>query len=347
MRPGDGSLVFRFLIVAVAGWLRQSDQLIVAYLREENRVLRELLAAEQRRLRFTDEQRRRFAVRARPLGAAVLRELGTLVTPETLLRWYRQLVATKYDGSQKRVCGRPPAKAELAKLALQMARDNPTWGYTTLRGALYNLGHELGRGTIVRILSDAGLEPAPERGKRPAWSSFLKAQWGAIAATDFLSVEVMTWAGIVRHHVFFVIDLKTRAVEIAGITADLHQAWVKNALRALLDPVDGFLKDTRKLIHDRDPLFGKDFSRWLKVAGVTSVRLPSRSPNLNAYAERFVGSIRRECLNRVIPLGEQHLRLLVREYVMHLQLGAESSRPRQWAARAEPRQCRRRPDPAA
>ena len=96
-------------------------------------------------------------------------------------------------------------------------------GYTGLRGALYDVGHELGRGTIVRILSDAGLEPAPERGKGPSWSSFLKAQWGVIAATDFFSVEVMTWWGIVRYHVFFVIDLKTRAVEIAGITHDLHQ----------------------------------------------------------------------------------------------------------------------------
>lgn len=193
-------------------------------------------------------------------------------------------------------------------------------GYTRLRGALYNVGHELGRNTIVRILSDAGLEPAPERTKQPSWSSFLKAQWGSIAATDFFSVEVMTWWGIARYHVFFVIDLKTRAVEIAGITHDVHQAWVKNALRALLDPVNGFLKDTRKLIHDRDPVFGKDFTRWLKLADVTSVRLPSRSPNLNAYAERFVGSIRRECLDRVIPLGEQHLRLLVREYVAHYNL---------------------------
>ena len=208
----------------------------------------------------------------------------------------------------------------MAKLVLAMARDNPTWGYTRLRGALYNVGHELGRGTIERILRDAGLEPAPERGKRLSWSAFLKAHWGAVAATDFFSVEVLTWWGVVRYHVFFVIDLKTRAIEIAGITHDLHQDWVKTALRALLDPVDGFLKDTRKLIHDRDPVFGRDFSRWLKVAGITSVRLPTRSPNLNAYAERFVGSIRRECLDRVIPVGEQHLRLLVREYVAHYNL---------------------------
>jgi putative transposase len=100
-----------------------------------------------------------------------------------------------------------------------------------------------------------------------------------LSETAFFSVEVMTWWGIVRYHVFFVIDLKTRAVEIAGITHDLHQGWVSSALRALLDPVDGFLKDTRKLIHDRDPVFGKDFTRWLMLAGVASVRLPSRSPN--------------------------------------------------------------------
>ena len=110
MKSGDGSLVFRLLVVMVAGWFRQSEQLLLAYLREENRVLREQRAAAPRRVRFTDEQRRRLAVRAQPLGAVVLRELGTLVTPEILLRWYRQLVATKYDGSRNRASGRRPTK---------------------------------------------------------------------------------------------------------------------------------------------------------------------------------------------------------------------------------------------
>jgi putative transposase len=181
-----------------------------------------------------------------------------------LLRWYRQLVARKYDGTRNRRAGRPPTKAELAKVVIQMARENPTWGYTRIRRALHNLGHELALSTIQAILSDAGIEPAPGRRTRGSWTTFLKAQWGAIAATDFFSVEVLTWVGIVRYHVFFVIDLKSRAVEVAGITHDLHQAWVHNVTRSLLDSVDGFLRDARFLIHDRDPMFGKDFSNLLR-----------------------------------------------------------------------------------
>jgi putative transposase len=124
----------------------------------------------------------------------------------------------------------------------------------------------------------------------------------------------------VRYQVFFAIELKRRAVAIAGITHDLHEAWVVRVARVLLDAVDGLLKDARFLIHDRDPLFGKSFTALMRSGGVRPVALPSRSPNLNAYAERFVGSIRRECLSRVIPFGERHLRLLVSEYVEHYNL---------------------------
>jgi transposase InsO family protein len=253
------------------------------------------------------------------MGRALLGQVATLVTPDTLLRWYRELVAKKYDGTQRAAKGCPVTKVDVAQLVVRMATENPTWGYTRLRSALDQLGHEIGRGTIQRILSDAGLEPAPERerGKRGSWAAFLKAHAGQIAAMDFFSVEVVTARGLVRYRVLVVIDITTRRVEIAGISRDPHQDWVKNALRGLLDPADGFLRHVRFLIHDRDPLFGGVVSRLLKSAAVKPVRLPSKSPNLNAFAERFVGSIRRECLNRVIPLGERHLRELVREYVTH------------------------------
>jgi putative transposase len=163
-------LVFRMLVVMAAGWLRQSDALVVEYLREENRVLREHLEPE--RLRFSDAQRRRLAVRARALGRTLLKEVATVVTPDALLRWYRELIARKYDGSLKRTRGRPMTKADVAQLVLKMAKENPTWGYTRLRGALDELGHDVGRGTVQRILVDAGVEPAPERGKRGSWAVF-------------------------------------------------------------------------------------------------------------------------------------------------------------------------------
>jgi transposase InsO family protein len=201
-----------------------------------------------------------------------------------------------------------------------MARQNSTWGYTRIRGALYNLGHDIGRNTIKRILLDNGLDPAPLRGRTMSWETFLKAHWGAIAATDFFSVEVLTRVGLVRYFVLFVIDLKTRRVEIAGIVQQPDGEWMKQAARNLTDCDAGFLNETRHLIHDRDPLFTEGVRRILKQSGVTTVKLPARSPNLNAYAERFVRSIKSECLAKIIPLGERHLRKAVKEYTEHYHL---------------------------
>jgi putative transposase len=134
---------------------------------------------------------------------------------------------------------------------------------------------------------------------------------------DFFTVEAATWAGLVRYHVLFVIDLATRRVEIAGIAHEPHEAWMLQIGRNLTDVVDGFLLKHRYVIMDRDPLYTHAFRAMLAASGVRSVRLPPKSPNLNAYAERWIGSVRRECLRRVIPLGERHLRQLVREYVEH------------------------------
>jgi transposase InsO family protein len=196
-----------------------------------------------------------------------------------------------------------------------MASDNPRWGYTRIQGALANLGYTIGRNTIKRVLAENGIDPA---GRRPmTWKTFLKAHWGAIAATDFFTIEVITWRGLVRYFALFVIDLKTRRIEIAGIVASPDGAWMRQIARNWTDSEDGFLLRSRYLIHDRDPLFTKGFREILDGSGVRSVRLPSRSPNLNAYAERFVRSIKSECLGQVIPIGEAHLRRAVREYVKH------------------------------
>ncbi len=309
------TLPLQFLASVVAGWVSRAQQDVIEYLQEENRVLREQLGAK--RLRLTDAQRRRLARKAQKLGRRGLREIGTLVRPDTLLRWYRKLVAKKYDGSQARRPGRPKAAAEIERLILRMAGDNPGWGYTRIRGALRNLGHEIGRNTIKRILVEHGIDPAPLRRKGMSWETFLKAHWGAIAAADFFSVEVLTCAGLVRYFVLFVIDLKTRRVEIAGIVHQPDGQWMKQVARNLTDAVGGFLNGSRYLIHDRDPLFTEAFRKLLSPAGVHTVKLPARSPDLNAYAERFVRSIKSECLSRIIPLGEGHLRQAVREFTEH------------------------------
>lgn len=309
---------FQFLLATIAGWINRSQQDVIDYLKAENRILREQLAG--RRLRFTDAQRRRLAQAAKRVGRKGLFGIGTFVTPDTLLRWYRRLVAQKYDGSRVRGVGRPKSAAEIERLILMMAQANPGWGYTRIRGALYNLAHEIGRNTIKRILLENGLEPAPERGKKLSWETFLKSHWGAIAATDFFSVEVLTPRGLVRYLVLFVIDLKTRTVEIAGIVRRPDGDWMKQIARNLTNAGDGFLRGARFLIHDCDPFFTREFRKILRGGGVATVNLPARNPNLNAYAERFVRSTKSECLSKIIPLGESHLRLVVSEYVEHYHL---------------------------
>jgi putative transposase len=309
------TLQLQFLMLLFAGWVNRSQLDLIEYLEEENRVLREQLGG--RRLLFTNAQRRRLAAKAKAVGRKGLFEIRTLVTPDTLFRWYRTLIAKKYDGTMARSAGRPKTAAELEQLIVQMARDNRTWGYTRIRGALYNLGHEIGRNTIKRIFLDNGIDPAPLRHRAMSWETFLKAHWGAIAATDFFSVEVLTCTGLVRYFVLFIIELESRRVEIAGIAPDPDGEWMMQIGRNLTDVDDGALAGTRYLIHDRDPLFTDAFRQVLKSAGVNTVKLPARSPNLNAYAERFVRSIKSECLTQIIPLGERHLRTAVKEYTEH------------------------------
>ena len=177
------TLPLRFLVLTMASWLSSYERAVIAYLKAENHALRQQLGP--RRLRFTDAQRRRLARAAKELSRRTLLRLETLVTPDTLLRWYRRLVANKYDGSAKRGPGRPRTRDDLAALVVRIATDNPSWGYTRIRGALYNLGHDIGRSTVQRILADHGIDPAPERGKTMPWRTFLDAHWGAIAAADF------------------------------------------------------------------------------------------------------------------------------------------------------------------
>ena len=309
------NLYLQVILFTLAGWVNRHQQAVIEYLQAENQSLREQLG--KKRIRWTDAQRRRLTEKAKAVGRSALHQLGTVVTPDTLLRWYRNLVAKKYDGSKQRGPGRPPTKPDIVSLIIRMAKENPFWGYTRIRGALYNLSHEVARNTIKNILLENGLEPAPERGRHPSWHTFIRSHLGAIAGADFFTVEVLRGFGLVRYWIFFVIDIGSRRVHIAGITDQPSEAWMKQIARNLTDCVDGFLKQTRYLILDRDPLYTRAFRTMLKDAGVEVVRLPSRSPNLNSYAERWVRSIRGECLSRVIPLGEGHLRRTIEAYVAH------------------------------
>ena len=306
---------FRFILIAVAGWMNQRQLQIMNYLREGNRVLREQLGG--RRLRLNDDQRRRLAAKAKGLGRKLLAEVATIVTPETLLAWHRKLIAHKYDGSGQRKPGRPRIALEIEALVVQISEENLSWGYRRIQGALSNLGHELARSTIAEILARHGIEPAPERNRKTTWKEFLTRHWELIVAADFFTVEVWTQRGLQRFTVLFFIELSTRRVELGGIARTANGLWMSQIGRNLTDAVDGILTGKRYLIHDRDPLFTVEFLSMLDASGVKSVKLPPRSPNLNAYAERFVRSIKESCLERLILFGEGSLRRVVHEFLTH------------------------------
>jgi putative transposase len=310
-------MILPVLIAMIAGWINRHQQQVIAYLLEENRILHAKLGGK--RIRFTDAERRRLATLAFPLGRKRLTSLATLATPDTLMRWYKQLVAQKFDGSQKRnKLGRPRVSDEIEALVLQMANDNPTWGYRRIQGALANLGHSIDKITVRNILRRHHIDPAPKRCQvGMSWSQFLKMHWEVLAATDFFTVEVTTWYGLVTYYVLVVMELSTRRVEIAGITPHPHTAFMQQCARQLTDHFDGFLRDKRYLIHDRDSTFAAAFDQYMRDNGVEPVVLPPQSPNLNAYCERFIRSIKEEALDRMIFLGEESLRYAIHHYLRH------------------------------
>src|SRR5205085_5899029 len=237
-----------------------------------------------------------------------------------LAAWHRKLIAQKYDGSERRRPGRPRTRPELEALVVRMAEENRGWGYRRIQGALSNLKHKLARSTIAAILERHGIEPAPERNRRTTWREFLARHWELILAADFFTVEVWTRRGLQRFLVLFFIDLSTRKVELGGIASTANGLWMSQIGRNVTDAVDGILTGKRYLIHDRDPLFTAEFLSMLADVGVQSVKLPPRSPNLNAHAERFVRSIKESCLDRLILFGETSLRKAVHHFVAHYHL---------------------------
>jgi putative transposase len=209
------------------------------------------------------------------------------------------------------------AGRSLESLVVRMAGENKEWGFRRIQGALSNLGHELTRSTIADILKRHGIEPSPERSRKITWKEFLTRHWELIVAADFFTVEVWTRRGLQRFMVLFFIELATRQVEIGGIATVANGLWMCQIGRNVTDAVDGILGGKRYLIHDRDPLFTAEFLNTLEAVGIESVKLSPRSPDLNAYAERFVRSIKESCMDRMIFFGEISLRTGIREFVFH------------------------------
>src|SRR4030095_14073 len=304
-----------FLLMIAAGWVHRHQLIVIEFLQAENRLLKDRLCG--RRIRFTEAERFLLARKAKAVGRKALLELDTIVSPDTLSRWNRRLVAQKWNFAARRSAGRPGIKRHISELIVRMAQENPSWGYTRIQGALANLSHKAARGTIANVLKRNGIDPWPERGSRTQWSTFLKAHWKVLAAGDFLTVEVWTGRGPVTHYLPFVVSLADRVVNIAGITTRPDESWMLQIARNMTDSQSGALHAKRYLIIDRDNKYSERFRRVIRDSGTNVIRLSPMSPNLNAYAERFVRSIKDECLNRMIFVGQGSLRHAVIEYMAH------------------------------
>ncbi len=321
MRPGFSSsltevcVVWSFVYLA----LRRSLELVLLCCRSaeakeiEILVLRHELAVLRRQ-----HPRPRLQPTDRALLAALSRLLPRagwsvfLVQPETLLRWHRRMVARRwtYPSTAK---GRPPVSDEVQQLVVRLARENPRWGYQRIHGELLRLGWRVSASSIRRILRAHGIDPAP-RGAQTSWRSFLRQQAAGIVACDFFSVDTIL---LRRVYVLFVIELGSRRVHLAGVTDHPTGLWVAQQARNLLAVVGEQGTAWKFLIRDRDTKFTRAFDDVWRSTGAEVICTPIQAPNANAVAERWVGTVRRECLDQLLIVGRHQLVRVLRRYVEH------------------------------
>jgi putative transposase len=276
------------LLAYVTGLVNQRLLLQCEYLTAENRILRSQLPG---RLRLSDAQRSTLAEIGKRLGRKQLAEVAFVAKPATILAWYRRLIAQKFDGSRRRCYpGRPRVDRTVETLVIRMARENSGWGYDRIVGALANLGHKVSDQTVGNILKRHGMAPAPKRSQNTTWKDFIAAHMAVLAGTDFFTVEVVTWRGLVTYYVLFFLHLETRRVTLAGITRHPTEAWMAQMARNAVDEPSGCLKNCRYVLHDRDTKFCAAFDDILRSGGIESLTLPAQSPNLKE-SERFCGTL--------------------------------------------------------
>jgi len=233
------------------------------------------------------------------------------VQPETLLRWHRDLVRRKWTHPHR--SGRPSIPAGTVSIILRMARENPTWGYRRIQGELATMGVVLAPSSVWSVLRRYGVDPSPMR-SGPTWAEFLSSQASSMLACDFFSVDT---ALLKRLYVLFFIELDTRRVYMTGVTAHPTGSWVVQQARNLTMALEDRVHPVRFLIRDRDTKFTSSFDEVFRAEGIRIIRAPVRAPRANAFAERFVGTVRRECLDRMLILGRRHLERVLAEYVVH------------------------------
>ncbi len=285
------------------------------YLAAENKILKSKL---NKPVQFNNSERIQLAKIGKRMGLKALKEISCIVKPETILKWFRRLVAKKFDGSSyRKTFGRPPISLELEHLILQFAEENPGWGYDRISGALSNLGYKISDQSVGNILKSNGIPPAPERDQDTTWATFIKNHQDVIAACDFLNAEVITPVGLITYYVLFFIHIGSRMVHIAGVTPNPNEEWMKQIARNITMADWGFLSGSKYLIHDRDSKFCKSFRSIIKSGGVEPLKLPPQSPNLNSFCERWVLSVKSECICGLIFFGEESLLKTLKEYTIH------------------------------
>jgi putative transposase len=309
----------RGTVLSFAYWsLRRLLELVMLRCRSEREKEIEILLLRHQ-LRVLERQVARPAPTQadRALLAAFSRVLprqawrrSLFVTPTTLLRWHRELVARRWT-YPRRCPGRPPTAAEVRELVVRLARENPSWGYRRVQGELVGLGVKLAASTVWAILRET--EPAPRRLEQ-SWAEFLRQQAGSILECDFLTVDTLF---LRRFYVLFFIELGTRRVRLAGITANPDGRWVTQQARNLVMQLDDEGRRPRFVIRDRDSKFTREFDEVFRTEGIRVIKAPVRAPKAHAHAERWVGSVRRECLDRLLILGRRHLHHVLVAYVRH------------------------------
>lgn len=300
-------LVVRRLFAAVSGSGAAAKDVEIAVLRHQLGVLRRQVG----RPKWRASDRLFLAASSRFLGRE--RWSAFLITPQTLLRWHREVVRRKWTFASARKPGRPAIDRELLDAVLRLARENPRWGYLRIRGELRKLGVRVGATTVRRILKAHGLGPAPRR-SGPTWSQFLKAQAHGILACDFFTVETLRLRTL---YVLFFIEIETRRVHIAGVTAHPDSAWVSQQARNLVCSLNDRSARVRYLIRDRDSKYSRAFDDVFHSEGTIVLRTPVRAPRANAFAERWVRSVRTECLDWILVRGRRHLEHVLRTYATH------------------------------
>jgi putative transposase len=303
------------LLAYITGSVDEELLLRNEYLVTENRILRQQLTG---RVQLTDAERRSLAEIGKKLDKKALEEVASLVKPETILAWHRTLVSQKFDGSkQRKALGRPSIDQELEDVVVRMAQENRSWGYDRIVGALKHVGYTISDQTVGNILKRHGIPPAPKRTKTTTWQGFIRTHLDVLVATDFFTAEVWTWYGLVTYYVLFFIRISTREVHVAGVTPHPDQRWMTQMARNITMVDRDILGPGQYLIHDRGGKYCPAFQQTIDAAGVMRVSLPPRSPNVNAYAERWVPSVKEEVLSQLILFGERSLPHALTEYVIH------------------------------